>query len=212
MLQSRRNRMRLPRSSTALVPMCTFLSVNIPSIGALWQVGDTVVSYTVVTLTWRQQPHAVSRISMMDCLALWQVASISMSSMLWKPANSSLFLAGVGIWLPWYSIALVAFHLHNICLLLSNGQMQGRTSGAYWLHAGYQEQKELMEELLLLPLLHPDIYERLSGRTRKQIVGVVKNDVNRPRAVLFEGPPGCGKTSSARLNSYLPSLERLPPI
>ena len=57
---------------------------------------------------------------------------------------------------------------------------------------GYEEQKEQIDETLLLALLHPEIYKEVSSRTRKH------GGNNRPRAVLFEGPPGCGKTTSAR--------------
>ena len=42
----------------------------------------------------------------------------------------------------------------------------------------------------------------MSSRTRKH------GGNNRPRAVLFEGPPGCGKTTSAR---WTPSCA-LPPL
>ena len=30
----------------------------------------------------------------------------------------------------------------------------------------------------------------------------MKNETNRPKCVLFEGPPGCGKTTSARIISH----------
>lgn len=63
----------------------------------------------------------------------------------------------------------------------------------FWI--GYEEQKELIEETLLLALLHPEVYSNISSKTRKQ------KGENRPRAVLFEGPPGCGKTTSARFLS-----------
>ena len=46
---------------------------------------------------------------------------------------------------------------------------------------------------MLLALLHPEVYEEVAKGTRKFAA-----DSTRPRAVLFEGPPGCGKTTSAR--------------
>lgn len=58
--------------------------------------------------------------------------------------------------------------------------------------AGYERQKQVIEDGLLGPLTHPEVYEAVAAKTRKSAAS------NRPRAVLFEGPPGCGKTSSAR--------------
>ncbi len=52
--------------------------------------------------------------------------------------------------------------------------------------AGYDEQKRTIEDCLLLPLLRPDVYAKLARATRKTFAN------NRPRAVLFEGPPGTG--------------------
>ncbi len=53
----------------------------------------------------------------------------------------------------------------------------------------------MIEDGLLGPLQHPDVYEALAQKTRRHPAS------NRPRAVLFEGPPGCGKTTSARCAS-----------
>ncbi|KAI8472467.1 MAG: P-loop containing nucleoside triphosphate hydrolase protein [Monoraphidium minutum] len=61
--------------------------------------------------------------------------------------------------------------------------------------AGYEEQKRAIEDCLLLPLQHPELYSRIAERTRDGGAG------SRPRAVLFEGPPGTGKTTSARVLS-----------
>lgn len=59
--------------------------------------------------------------------------------------------------------------------------------------AGYEVQKKAIEENLLLPLQKPDVYDGLAKKTRAHYSS------NRPRAVLFTGPPGTGKTSSARV-------------
>ncbi len=58
--------------------------------------------------------------------------------------------------------------------------------------AGYEQQKAAIEDTLLLALQHPDVFDDVARGTRKHFAS------NRPRAVLFEGPPGCGKTTSAR--------------
>lgn len=64
--------------------------------------------------------------------------------------------------------------------------------------SGYDEQKRQIEDTVLLALLHPEVYEEVARGTRRFAA-----DNMRPRAVLFEGPPGCGKTTSARCSSLM---------
>ncbi|KAK8950560.1 hypothetical protein KSP40_PGU015166 [Platanthera guangdongensis] len=59
--------------------------------------------------------------------------------------------------------------------------------------AGYDLQKREIEDTILMALQRPEIYDEIARGTRS------KFESNRPRAVLFEGPPGTGKTSCARV-------------
>lgn len=61
--------------------------------------------------------------------------------------------------------------------------------------AGYEKVKRNIEDTVLLALTHGDVYDKITAATR------MKNETNRPKCVLFEGPPGCGKTTSAKIIS-----------
>jgi SpoVK/Ycf46/Vps4 family AAA+-type ATPase len=61
--------------------------------------------------------------------------------------------------------------------------------------AGYENVKRDIEDTVLLALTHGDIYDKITSATR------MKFETNRPKCILFEGPPGCGKTTSAKIIS-----------
>lgn len=59
--------------------------------------------------------------------------------------------------------------------------------------AGYQGVKKEVKETVVLPFKHPEIYRGIGELTRTHYSS------NVPRAVLFEGPPGTGKTTMAKI-------------
>ena len=61
--------------------------------------------------------------------------------------------------------------------------------------AGYGNVKRDIEDTVLLALTNQDVYDKITANTR------MKDESNRPKCVLFEGPPGCGKTTSAKIIS-----------
>ena len=72
--------------------------------------------------------------------------------------------------------------------------MTGGESTPGWDYiAGYDDVKRKIKESIILPMQNPDIYDKIAGMTRKSF------ETNRPKAILFEGPPGVGKTTAARI-------------
>ncbi len=79
------------------------------------------------------------------------------------------------------------------CTVFLPQQRQNKLDWDYL--AGYQSVKRSIEDTILLALTNGDVYDQITSVTR------MKNETNRPKCVLFEGPPGCGKTTSAKIIS-----------
>lgn len=59
--------------------------------------------------------------------------------------------------------------------------------------AGYEDVKRKIRESIIMPLQNPEMYDSVAKLTRRVF------ESNRPKAILFEGSPGVGKTTIARL-------------
>jgi SpoVK/Ycf46/Vps4 family AAA+-type ATPase len=59
--------------------------------------------------------------------------------------------------------------------------------------AGYEDVKKKIRESIIMPLQNPEMFDAIAKLTRRNF------ESNRPRAILFEGAPGVGKTTVARV-------------
>ncbi len=61
--------------------------------------------------------------------------------------------------------------------------------------AGYEDVKRQIKESIILPLKNSETYDSIAKMTRRVF------ESNRPRAILFDGAPGVGKTTAAKIIS-----------
>jgi len=59
--------------------------------------------------------------------------------------------------------------------------------------AGYEGVKQLIQENIILPFANQEVYDEITSLTRK------KPSSSKPKAILFTGDPGVGKTTMARI-------------
>lgn len=82
-------------------------------------------------------------------------------------------------------------HKYGVSVFMPGDKLKADLDWDYL--AGYENVKRSIEDTILLGLTHGEVYDQITAGTR------MKNETNRPKAVLFEGPPGCGKTTSAKI-------------
>ena len=78
------------------------------------------------------------------------------------------------------------------------------TTGGWEALAGGEDVRRAVEEALLLPLRHPEAFQSVMKATRAGFES--QQQLVRPTALLFHGPPGTGKTHAARIAAESASL------